>query len=64
MLTELVVRNFTIVQNLELELEAGLTVITGETGAGKSIMLDARHSKIGNNRCLELEIQPCSMPVN
>lgn len=41
MLTHLSISNYTIVSALDIELAAGMTVITGETGAGKSIMLDA-----------------------
>ncbi len=41
MLRRLTVRNLAIVEDLELELEGGLTVVTGETGAGKSILVDA-----------------------
>ncbi|MBV0932382.1 DNA repair protein RecN [Marinobacterium weihaiense] len=41
MLTQLTIRNFAIVDSLEVELDTGMTVISGETGAGKSIMLDA-----------------------
>ncbi|TGD74142.1 DNA repair protein RecN [Mangrovimicrobium sediminis] len=41
MLTHLSISNYTIVSQLEVEYAAGMTVITGETGAGKSIMLDA-----------------------
>ncbi len=41
MLTELVINNYTIVGKLEIDISRGLTVITGETGAGKSIALDA-----------------------
>ncbi len=41
MLTHLVIKQFTLVENLELDINTGFTVITGETGAGKSIMLDA-----------------------
>ena len=41
MLRRLTVRNLAIVEDLELELDRGLTVITGETGAGKSILVDA-----------------------
>lgn len=41
MLTQLTIRNFAIVDTLEVELDTGMTVISGETGAGKSIMLDA-----------------------
>ncbi|MDI5933319.1 DNA repair protein RecN [Halomonas kalidii] len=41
MLTELAIRDFAIVDHLELELATGMTAITGETGAGKSILLGA-----------------------
>ena len=41
MLTELAIRHFAIVDHLELDLGAGMTAITGETGAGKSILLGA-----------------------
>ena len=41
MLTQLRIRDFAIVEALELELAAGMTAVTGETGAGKSILVDA-----------------------
>src|SRR5215470_5867511 len=41
MLRRLAVKNLAIVEDLSLELAEGLTVITGETGAGKSILVDA-----------------------
>jgi DNA repair protein RecN (Recombination protein N) len=41
MLAHLTISNFTIVDHLDMEFHAGMTVLTGETGAGKSIMLDA-----------------------
>ncbi len=41
MLQRLIVRNLAIVEDLELELGPGLTVVTGETGAGKSLLVDA-----------------------
>jgi DNA repair protein RecN (Recombination protein N) len=41
MLTHLSVRNFAVVEAAEIELGAGLTVVTGETGAGKSLLVDA-----------------------
>tara|TARA_Y100001934_G_C12377213_1_gene789923 strand:+ start:786 stop:2441 length:1656 start_codon:yes stop_codon:yes gene_type:complete len=41
MLNQLHVQNFALIQNLKLELKQGLNIITGETGAGKSILLDA-----------------------
>ncbi|WP_019602196.1 DNA repair protein RecN [Teredinibacter turnerae] len=48
MLTHLLIKDFTLVDKLDLELECGLTAITGETGAGKSIMLDALGLALGD----------------
>ena len=42
MLTGLSIRDVVLIEALELEFEAGLGVLTGETGAGKSILLDGR----------------------
>jgi len=41
MLNHIQVRDFAIIDRLEIDLETGLTALTGETGAGKSILLDA-----------------------
>ncbi|MDP4788713.1 MAG: AAA family ATPase, partial [Haliea sp.] len=41
MLTHIHISQYTIVDTLDMEFHRGMTVITGETGAGKSIMLDA-----------------------
>lgn len=41
MLTHIQIRDFAIIDSVELELGPGLTVLTGETGAGKSILVDA-----------------------
>lgn len=41
MLYELSVKNFAIISSLQLEFDMGMTVLTGETGAGKSIIIDA-----------------------
>ena len=41
MLQNLNISNLAIVESLDLNLETGLSVLTGETGAGKSILLDA-----------------------
>lgn len=47
MLQSLSIRDFVIVQTLDLEFSAGLTVLTGETGAGKSILIDALSLALG-----------------
>ncbi|MEE0775579.1 MAG: AAA family ATPase, partial [Bacillota bacterium] len=41
MLAELYVKNFALIENLQIEFHEGLNVITGETGAGKSLLTDA-----------------------
>jgi len=48
MLTQLTINNYAIVDSLDIELQPGMTVITGETGAGKSIMLDALALTLGD----------------
>ena len=48
MLVHLSVHNYAIVEHLDLELARGMSVITGETGAGKSIMLDALGLALGD----------------
>ncbi|MFM9913588.1 MAG: DNA repair protein RecN [Methylophilaceae bacterium] len=47
MLRSLSIKDFVIVDQLELEFSAGLTVLTGETGAGKSILIDALSLALG-----------------
>ncbi len=47
MLTELRIENFAIINHLELSLGSGLLTFTGETGAGKSIILDAIMAVVG-----------------
>ena len=48
MLTHLKIRGYAIIDALELEFGAGLTVVTGETGAGKSIVVDALGLLLGD----------------
>lgn len=47
-LRRITLRDFVIVQELELELRSGFTVLTGETGAGKSILIDAIQLILGS----------------
>lgn len=48
MLRRLVLRDFVIVTELDIDLSAGFTVLTGETGAGKSILIDALQLALGS----------------
>jgi DNA repair protein RecN (Recombination protein N) len=48
MLRQINLRNFTIVDELELEIGPGMTALTGETGAGKSILVDAMGLILGD----------------
>ena len=56
MLTRLFIKNFALLEDLELNLENGLTVITGESGSGKSLVLDAITSVLGG-RCNTINIR-------
>src|SRR6267143_3747199 len=48
MLSQLTIRNFAIVDHLQIDWQPGLNVITGETGAGKSIIIDAVGALLGD----------------
>ncbi|HPI80204.1 MAG TPA: AAA family ATPase, partial [Cyclobacteriaceae bacterium] len=48
MLTHLTIKNYALIDHLEMDLSRHLNVITGETGAGKSIMLGAIGLLLGN----------------
>ncbi|WP_089938334.1 DNA repair protein RecN [Convivina intestini] len=47
MLAELIIENFAIIDKVDLKLDEGMTVLTGETGAGKSIIIDALSMLVG-----------------
>lgn len=47
MLAELAIKNFAIIESISISFQKGFTVLTGETGAGKSIIIDAIHLLIG-----------------
>ncbi len=53
MLIELSIKNFAIIENLIVPFEKGLTVITGETGAGKSMIIDAISLLVGGRGSTE-----------
>lgn len=48
MLTSLLIKNYALIKHLEIQPQTGLNIITGETGAGKSIMLGAMGLLMGN----------------
>ncbi|WP_156290841.1 DNA repair protein RecN [Oceanobacillus salinisoli] len=53
MLTELSIRDFAIIENIAITFNEGLTVLTGETGAGKSIIIDAIQLLAGGRGSVE-----------
>ncbi len=54
MLVELTITNFAIIDSLRLSLEPDFNVFTGETGAGKSIILDAISALVGGRAGVEV----------
>jgi DNA repair protein RecN (Recombination protein N) len=59
MLSQLFVRDLVIVDRLELDLSAGMTAMTGETGAGKSILIDALGLALGDKADTDLIRSGC-----
>jgi len=59
MLLRLEIDNFALIEHLEMDFDEGLTILTGETGAGKSILIDAIGSLIGNRTGKELVRRDC-----
>lgn len=54
MLAQLFINNIAVIEKASIELENGFTVLTGETGAGKSIIIDAIHAVLGERTSKEL----------
>lgn len=54
MLSQLYINNIAVIERASIDLERGFTVLTGETGAGKSIIIDAIHAVLGERTSKEL----------
>lgn len=54
MLLEISIKNFAIIEEISLNFENGMTVLTGETGAGKSIIIDAMNMMLGARSSVEV----------
>lgn len=54
MLLEISIKNFAIIEEISLNFESGMTVLTGETGAGKSIIIDAMNMMLGSRASTEI----------
>ncbi|MEX2804238.1 DNA repair protein RecN [Streptococcus sp. H31] len=54
MLLEISIKNFAIIEEISLNFENGMTVLTGETGAGKSIIIDAMNMMLGSRANVEV----------
>ena len=67
MLKRIALRDFVIVRELELDLSAGFSVLTGETGAGKSILVDALLIALGSRAevigALALALRSTDVPL-
>ena len=54
MLLEISIKNFAIIEAISLNFEKGMTVLTGETGAGKSIIIDAMNMMLGARATIDV----------
>jgi DNA repair protein RecN (Recombination protein N) len=65
MLTDIIIKNFAIIDSLSIEVKEGMTSISGETGAGKSITLDALNLVLGGKadikRCIRHGAKACEI---
>ncbi len=67
MITNLKIQNFTLIDSLDINLQRGFSVITGETGAGKSIILGALSMLLGNradSKAVKAGAQRCSVEAH
>lgn len=67
MITNLKIQNFTLIDSLDIDLQRGFSVITGETGAGKSIILGALSMLLGHradSKAVKLGAQRCCVEAH
>lgn len=67
MITHLKIQNFTLIDSLDIDLQRGFSVITGETGAGKSIILGALTMLLGHradSKAVKLGAQRCCVEAH
>ena len=63
MLIELNIKNFALIQELSVEFGAGFNILSGETGAGKSIIIDAINAILGERTSKDL-IKQSFLPLS
>ncbi len=63
MLKRLIVQNFAIIENIDITFKDGLTVLTGETGAGKSLIIDSLSLLLGERASTELIRTGCDKAI-
>jgi DNA repair protein RecN (Recombination protein N) len=59
MLNEIIIKNFAIIENLNVSFSRGLNILTGETGAGKSILIDALSGVLGEKMTTDMIRSGC-----
>ena len=59
MLTHIYIKNFAIIREIDIDLESGFNIITGETGTGKSIVIQAISTALGSRGSASLVAKGC-----
>ncbi len=63
MLKSLAIKDYALIESIEVEFENGLNIITGETGAGKSILIDALGILLGDRASVEVVRRDCNKAI-
>ena len=63
MLSSLQIENVAVIQKAEVHFEPGLNVLTGETGAGKSILIDSINAILGNRTSKAVSYTHLTLPT-